>query len=214
MARPKGDRASTDKRKLAMLRAALEAFSKDGYNGASLKSIAAIVGVTEAALLHHYQTKAGLLEAVLDLRDSQTTEHFAKAVALGVSPAEAWVKMVKSNQANRGLVELYSKLAAEATNPKHPAHAYFMRRHFVTQDALTAIFQDLKDSGKLNSSQSPAQLALEIGSLTDGLQIAWLMNPSIDMVKLQIDFFQDCMTNEGFEEIFRQSELSGANELP
>lgn len=202
MARPKGDRASTDKRKLAMLRAALEAFSKDGYNGASLKSIASIVGVTEAALLHHYQTKAGLMEAVLDLRDRQTTEHFSSAVALGKGRAAAWVEMVRNNQENRGLVELYSKLAAEATNPKHPAHAYFMRRHFVTQDALTAIFQDLKDSGLLRSKQSPSQLALEIGSMTDGLQIAWLMNPSIDMVRLQLDFFRDCMTAHGFTAVF------------
>lgn len=202
MARPKGDKASTDKRKLAMLQAAFEAFSRDGFNGASLKSIAATVGVTEAALLHHYKSKAGIMEAVLEFRDEQTTKAFAASVSSGKRPAEAWIEIVRANQKNRGLVELFSKLSAEATNPKHPAHTYFMRRHFVIQDALMGIFQDLKDSNFLSSIQSPSQLALEIGSMLDGLQVAWLMNPSIDMVKLQLDFFRDCMTEDGFREVF------------
>ena len=202
MARPKGDKASTDKRKLAMLQAAFEAFSRDGFNGASLKSIAATVDVTEAALLHHYKSKAGIMEAVLEFRDEQTTRAYAASVASGKRPAEAWIEIVRANQKNRGLVELFSKLSAEATNPKHPAHTYFMRRHFVIQEALTGIFQDLKDYNFLSSMQAPSQLALEIGSMLDGLQVAWLMNPSIDMVKLQVDFFRDCMTEDGFREVF------------
>jgi len=210
MARPKGNRESTERRKLEMIQAAFEAFSKDGYNGTSLKSIAEAVEVTEAALLHHYKSKAGLMWAVLDYRDERTNTSFAQSISAGKHRAAIWIDIIRENQTNRGIVELFSKLSAEATNPEHPAHSYFLRRHFMVQDAVSELFQVLRDDGQLASTLKPTQLALELTCLSDGLQIAWLMNPNIDMVAIQIDFFRDCMTETGFEEAFGPMKPSSA----
>lgn len=46
--------------------AAITEFRAHGYRGASLESIANDLGITRAAVLHHYGTKAALLSAVLD----------------------------------------------------------------------------------------------------------------------------------------------------
>lgn len=46
--------------------AAIAEFGAHGYRGASLESIADDLGITRAAVLHHYGTKSALLSAVLD----------------------------------------------------------------------------------------------------------------------------------------------------
>jgi AcrR family transcriptional regulator len=50
----------------AITEAALATFCKRGYGLATLEEIGAQVGLTRGAVLHHFQTKANLLEAVVD----------------------------------------------------------------------------------------------------------------------------------------------------
>ncbi len=52
--------------KEAIRQAAITEFRLHGYRSASLEGIASGLGITRAAVLHHYDTKADLLDAVLD----------------------------------------------------------------------------------------------------------------------------------------------------
>ena len=52
--------------KEAIREAAIIEFRLHGYRGASLETIAAKLGITRAAVLHHYGTKTDLLAAVLN----------------------------------------------------------------------------------------------------------------------------------------------------
>lgn len=49
-----------------ILKAAIDLFSKNGFEGVSVRDIAKQAGLTEAALYTHYQNKAALLDAALD----------------------------------------------------------------------------------------------------------------------------------------------------
>jgi TetR/AcrR family transcriptional regulator len=53
-------------RRLQLLDAALELFSRKGYGGATTKEIAATAGVTEAIIFRHFPSKQALYTAVLD----------------------------------------------------------------------------------------------------------------------------------------------------
>ena len=202
MARPIGNKQVTEQRRLQMLLAAISAFAKNGYSGSSLKTIADSVGVTEAALLHHFGTKAGLMAEVLQYRDITSESIVSEAEAAGFSFPRTWIEVIKANVANRGLVELFAKMAAEATNSDHPAHAFFLRRYFKLQQQLTDYFSIMQQRGDLTSTSRPSRLSLELIALSDGLQNAWLMDPDVDMVEIQVDFFRDCTTVEAFAASF------------
>lgn len=51
--------------KEAIRQAAMSAFSTHGYRGATLSDIADVLGISRAAVLHHYRSKAELLAAVV-----------------------------------------------------------------------------------------------------------------------------------------------------
>ena len=52
--------------KAAILRAAVEVMGEDGYEGASVRSMAARAGVSVAALYYHFPSKHDLLREFLD----------------------------------------------------------------------------------------------------------------------------------------------------
>lgn len=62
--RPRSGEASGRER---ILTAAAAEFSENGYDGATMRAIAARAGVDAAAIHHHFGTKADLFTAVLDL---------------------------------------------------------------------------------------------------------------------------------------------------
>ncbi|MDO4260034.1 MAG: TetR/AcrR family transcriptional regulator [Actinomycetaceae bacterium] len=54
-----------ERTRLALLEAALIAFEKKGWRGATFEHVAAQAGVTRGALHHHFSSKVALLEAAL-----------------------------------------------------------------------------------------------------------------------------------------------------
>jgi TetR/AcrR family transcriptional regulator len=59
-------RLTSPDRRLQLLDAALDAFSREGFEGATTKEIAAAAGVTEAIIFRHFASKQALYQAVLD----------------------------------------------------------------------------------------------------------------------------------------------------
>jgi len=58
-------RTGGEKRKATLVEEAIRQFGREGYNGASLDSIATAVGVRKQTLLYYFPTKETLLEACL-----------------------------------------------------------------------------------------------------------------------------------------------------
>jgi AcrR family transcriptional regulator len=52
----------------AILDAALDLFSEAGFHAASMRALAAAVGVRESAIYHHFPSKEGILEALFEIR--------------------------------------------------------------------------------------------------------------------------------------------------
>ena len=74
---PKGE-----KRREELLDAALQVFSLEGYSGASVAKVAAIVGISVAGVLHHFPSKISLLMGVLQRRD-EVNQRIADEVRAG-----------------------------------------------------------------------------------------------------------------------------------
>lgn len=197
MARPKGDAATNAARRLDILRAAFDVFSRGGYKGGSLTQIAEIVGMTEAGILHHFKTKANLLTEVLAYRDQLTNELVSAEIEGGVGFVTGWIKVVENNVQVPGMVELFCVVSAEATKEDHPAHEFFQRRYSSTIALAKQAMVDLQNKGFISKNAIPEDLGRALIALSDGLQVQWLLDRKWDMVEEQKAFFRRILNANG-----------------
>lgn len=174
-----------------ILDAAMREFAVSGYRGSSLRDIAARAGLTHPGLLYHFPTKASLLSAVLEYRDQVDEKDRPVRGDLGLDALRSMVAAARHNETQRGIVELYAVLSAEATGADHPAHEYFARRYSTLLDRVTAAYEVARDQGALKPGIEPAAAAAQLVAVMDGLQVQWLMasrpTPMGDLVKAHID---------------------------
>ncbi len=197
MARPKGDASVNAARRRDILKAAFDVFSRDGYQGSSLRQISVIVGMTEAGILHHFKTKANLLTAVLEYRDEATNALFDGFNSDGIGFVKAWMNLINYNVSVPGMVELFAVISAEATRADHPAHEFFKRRYAETIALTTAGMADLQAEGYLNPGLDPEDLGRAIVALSDGLQVQWLLDRKWDMIDEHKAFFRRILNEKG-----------------
>lgn len=197
MARPKGDAAANAARRLDILKAAFEVFSKGGFKGGSLTKIAEIVGMTEAGILHHFKTKGNLLTQVLGYRDELTKKLVDKQSEDGLAFVRGWLTVVKGNISEPGMVEMFCVISAEATKEDHPAHEFFKRRYADTIAIATDAMFDLQENGYISKAAIPEDLARALIALSDGLQVQWLLDRKWDMLEEQKAFFRRILSEKG-----------------
>ncbi|ADD43163.1 TetR/AcrR family transcriptional regulator [Stackebrandtia nassauensis] len=166
-----------------ILSAAVAVYGEVGYHGASLREIAKRVGITHAGLLYYFPSKEALLAAVLERRDAADAERERLLGNPGLEVLRSFVALTAHNAQDRGIVDIYSRLAAEAVSPGHPAHDYFKRHYRDARACLVESFQVLARCGQLRDGVDAGQAAVMFIALMDGLQVQWLTNPAeVDMV--------------------------------
>ncbi|MDR7385587.1 TetR/AcrR family transcriptional regulator [Promicromonospora iranensis] len=169
-----------------ILLTALDVIARHGYRGASVKEIADAVGLSQAGLLHHFDSKEHLFVEVLRRRDELDTATALAAFAeRGVGGAlDAFVDVMRSNAEVPGLVLLYSALAVEAADPAHAAHAYFRERRGMFRAALSGGIRQMQADGDVDAALDPDTLATAIHALADGLQVHSLIERDLDMARV------------------------------
>jgi AcrR family transcriptional regulator len=166
------------KRRQEILQAALEIFSVQGYRGASMADIAEKVGLTVAGVLHYYSSKEELLAAVLERRDHGLTPWFLNKWEETGSFREASRELMVRAMGSPHELRLFVTMSAEATDPEHPAHAYFQERYRTSRQHFTDVLDQAKARGELAAIASGPVLM----AVLDGLQIQWLLEPSFDIL--------------------------------
>ncbi|WP_353808350.1 TetR/AcrR family transcriptional regulator [Agromyces sp. SYSU T00194] len=180
--RRRGPYAKTKATRAAILDAALDVFARGGFRSGSIRDIAAAVGMSEAGLLHHFPNKSALLAAVLEHRDERSLEVLGEDDADPRASLRGLVELARYNASVPGVVALYCTLSAEATDPGHPAHEYFVTRYADTVGRLERAFDGCRELGRLRSGTSPASAARQVVAVMDGLQVQWLLDPDgVDM---------------------------------
>lgn len=166
---------------------ALTMFAESGYHAVSLRDIASAAEISHVGLLHHFANKEDLLFQVLARRDSlqslwaesmKTVLEHPPASGKAPNPAAifaAILAITEDNQANHNLVALYVKLSAEATDPQHPAHAYFQARYQRLIATLDAAFTAWFVEHPPPTALPPQVAAHQLVALLDGLQLQWIL---------------------------------------
>lgn len=171
------------KRRGEILRSAAKVFAQKGYAGGSLRQIADEVGVSPAALIRHFPNKESLYIAVLDYWANESDAD-VPAGEDGLGYFTRFRHLMKYHTQNRGLIELFLTLAAEASQAEHPARSFMSSRY----DALIARSADqLLIAARLGEVRpfTREQAVLEVRGLfamMDGIELQWLLDAEMDLV--------------------------------
>ena len=165
-------------RRQEILDRAIEVFRERGAGGTSLRSIAQSIGVSHAALLHYFDSREQLLVAVYERAEGQRdTSGDAAESALDVL-----VKAAMINVGVPGMVELYTSLvAASLAAEGTPSNEFFSARFARIRDELTQRLTAEQAAGRLRGDVEPADMAALLIAASDGLQIQWLLEPSVQL---------------------------------
>lgn len=163
-----------------ILARALEVFAEKGYRKASLREIAESVGLSQAGLLHHFSSKEELFAEVLRKRD--------EVDAGGPGPRTDWADafdrlaaIVRHNAQVPGLVHLSATISAEAADPDHPGHAYFVERYTTIVGGLEQHLRADQEAGRVRADVDPRTLARLAVAVADGMQVQWMLDGTADM---------------------------------
>ncbi|MFI5778014.1 TetR/AcrR family transcriptional regulator [Nocardia sp. NPDC051570] len=155
-------------RRAEILRAALAAYGAADNQQPSLKQIAESLGMTEAGVLHYFDSKDHMLVSVLEARDEVARQSFDLATWDGIFAA------IQRTYETPGEVKLFVDMLVAAADPNHPAHAFLMRRDAALRDVLRVVL----GQGDDEDDWLPRILVAAI----EGLQLRWLRDPSIDIL--------------------------------
>lgn len=175
---PKGEQ-----RRREIIEAAVSIFGRDGFQNASIASIASEVGLSLPGLLHYFPTKVDLLLAMLEQRDRESLKLLGSTEPNWRDFLAALRALNRRNAKIPEVVRAFSILNAESLVEDHPAAAWFARRTEEVHRQLAGRLAKARDAGEISASIDPDHLTSEIVAVMDGLQVSWLRsNGAVDMV--------------------------------
>jgi Transcriptional regulator len=173
----RGPYAKGQERRDEILRAAVEVISREGYRGASLSQIGRSIGIDSAHIIYYFSSREVLLQEVLRNWDDDN----AAQTAGGKDIFEWMVASARRNTKTPGLVQLYTAFAAEAADPGHPAHDFFRARFTTLQGYIADEIRRRQKAGSVAPELDADHAAMMLIAQSDGLQVRWLVDRSIDM---------------------------------
>ncbi|MFF2656225.1 TetR/AcrR family transcriptional regulator [Kitasatospora sp. NPDC058032] len=172
-------------RRAAIIHSAAEHFAQRGFRAVTILDLAAACDISRAGLLRYFPDKDALLQAVLEDRDRLDRERFRPYTRLGggLGVLRGIVDLAGHNELTPGLIELFVRLSGEASDPEHPAHAYFAERYDRIRRGTAHALREAGEAGHLRAGTDPGDAAVRLTALMDGLQTQWLFDRSVEMAR-------------------------------
>ncbi len=172
--------AKGEDRRQRILSVAEKLLARNGWRNTSLAQIAREVGVTPAGLLHHFESKEQLLNAVLDARDHDDDTHADRSGDLAEEIKRVAERFVRAPE----LVGTFTVLLVENIQPDAPLHDRLLKRQQAARDIVADIITRGQLSGRYRSDFDPATKAVEILAFINGMETSWLLDPSLPLTEV------------------------------
>lgn len=173
---------STITRQEQILDAAVELFATTGYRGTSIAAVAERVGITDAGVLYHFNTKEDLLLGVLGHFDRAVAQTLEEVGARGIDLLRLMTEWGAGMEDTPGISSLLIFLSAENLIADSPARRFIQHRYHQLLDRLTGAFTLAARSGDLRADLDPRFEATALIAHLDGIRVQWfLMDRSFSM---------------------------------
>jgi AcrR family transcriptional regulator len=169
--------AKGEDRKQRILDVAQRLLMRNGWRSTTLAQIAGEAGVTPAGLLHHFESKEQLLNAVLDARDLDDESHADRAGDLLVEIARVADRFNRAPE----MVGTFTVLLVENILPDAPLHDRMLDRQRQAIDIVAELIRLGQADGRYRPDIDPAVKAIEILAFVHGMETIWLLDPSIPL---------------------------------
>ncbi|MGN8026238.1 TetR/AcrR family transcriptional regulator [Microbacterium sp. 22242] len=177
--RRRGPYAKGAAKREEILSVALEVVAARGCRKASNREIADRVGLSQAGLMHYFESREELYQEVLRTRDLRDHARFF----VPDPTFEGFLKIIGHNASVPGLVRLYVEFSAEASMPEHPAHAFFLQRYDWVRAQLAGVIERAQGAGEMGPDVDVPLAVDLVLAAADGLQLQWLNDHGLDMVE-------------------------------
>ena len=172
--------AKGEDRRQRILAVAERLLARNGWRNTSLAQIAKEAGVTPAGLLHHFESKEQLLNAVLDARDADDDAHADRSGDLITELSRVPERFERAPE----LVGTFTVLLAENIAPDAPLHDRLHKRYRDAVDIITTIIERGQRDGLFRTDFDAANKAVEILAFINGMETLWLLDPSIPLTEV------------------------------
>ncbi|BDB45001.1 MULTISPECIES: TetR/AcrR family transcriptional regulator [Mycobacterium] len=172
--------AKGEDRKQRILAVAQRLLSRNGWRTTTLAQIAREAGVSPAGLLHHFESKEQLLHAVLDARDLDDDTHSDRGGDLLGEIAQVADRFNRAPE----LVGTFTVLLVENIDPDAPLHDRLVTRQRDATEIVAAAIRRGQAEGRYRDDIDPAVKAVEILAFTHGMEMTWLLDPSIPLAEV------------------------------
>ncbi|UEJ83864.1 TetR/AcrR family transcriptional regulator [Brachybacterium halotolerans subsp. kimchii] len=166
------------------LRTAVDLIARQGFGATSMAQVAEGAGISPSGLAHHFPSKKALLGAVLAHRDAVDSDPMPPEGSTPWSAFDHLVHVAGLNMQRRQIVLLYATVTGEATTPDHPAHEWMLDHFEAVMESLTRCLRLDQEKGDVREDAPVERIARETVALMDGLQLQWLIDPSVDMAEI------------------------------
>jgi len=169
--------AKGEDRRQLILAVAQRLLTRNGWRSTTLGQIAREAGVSQAGLLHHFESKEQLLNAVLDARDAYDKAHWYPSIDI----VEQFERVAERFANAPELVGMFAVLRMENLDPEAPLHDRFLARHRVALETVAEGIRRGQDAGRYRTDLDPAIKAAEIVAFLNGIETSWLLDPSMPL---------------------------------
>lgn len=178
---------------------AIEVFGRSGYRGGTLQAVADGAGITAGAIVRLFGSKENLLLAVFDEWDRRQEELVGGSGERGVALLRRCEFLMAHHVTHPGLLELHVRLGAEAVDPDAPAHTPIVERYARVRSVLVGHVLEACAAGDLAPLDEASALhqVRELTATMDGLQLQWLLDPSMDLLATFSRYFENWLARLG-----------------
>jgi AcrR family transcriptional regulator len=172
--------AKGEDRRQRILAVALRLLMRNGGRGTTLGQIAQEAGVSPAGLLHHFESKEQLLNAVLDARDADDEANADRSGDI----LEELEKVTERFRRAPGLIGMFTVLLTENLDPEAPLHGRFLRRYRAAVETVAEGIRRGQRAGRYRADVDPVVKGTEIVAFLYGMETSWLLDPSVPLTEV------------------------------
>jgi AcrR family transcriptional regulator len=173
--------AKGEDRRQRILAVAERLLARNGWRNTSLAQIAKEAGVTPAGLLHHFESKEQLLNAVLDARDADDDAH---ADYRGGDLITELSRVPERFERAPELIGTFTVLLVENIAPDAPLHDRIHKRYRDAVEIIRDIIERGQREGLYRADLHAANKAVEILAFINGMETLWLLDPSLPLTEV------------------------------
>lgn len=173
--------AKGEDRRQRILAVAERLLARNGWRTTSLAQIAKEAGVTPAGLLHHFESKEQLLNAVLDARDADDEGHADYRSGDLVTELR---RVPERFQRSPELVGTFTVLLVENIAPDAPLHDRMYKRYQAAVNIIAEIIKRGQSEGRYRQDFDAPSKAVEILAFINGMETLWLLDPSVPLTEV------------------------------